>query len=121
MCRCAYPQDILNCLELPFIVYSILKQCWSVGYVSLLTLSSFLRYSGYIRSSVPLACRKRRLNGTVFRMKPQIPRPRSQQIIRSIRSYQMSLKPNKILQFFTRNGDKSIRTLERNTINQSIS
>ena len=27
------------CLELPFIVYSILKQCWSVGYVSLLTLS----------------------------------------------------------------------------------
>ena len=28
-----------KCLELPFIVYSILKQCWSVGYVSLLTLS----------------------------------------------------------------------------------
>ena len=27
------------CLELSFIVYSILKQCWSVGYVSLLTLS----------------------------------------------------------------------------------
>ena len=26
-------------MELPFIVYSILKQCWSVGYVSLLTLS----------------------------------------------------------------------------------
>ena len=26
-------------LELPFIIYSILKQCWSVGYVSLLTLS----------------------------------------------------------------------------------
>ena len=25
------------CLELPFVVYSILKQCWSVGYVSLLT------------------------------------------------------------------------------------
>ena len=55
MCRCAYPQEILfwsfwgaiyvpifvrlQCLELPFIVYSILKQCWSVGYVSLLTLS----------------------------------------------------------------------------------
>ena len=29
----------LYCLELPFIVYSILKLCWSVGYVSLLTLS----------------------------------------------------------------------------------
>ena len=27
------------CLGLPFILYSILKQCWSVGYVSLLTLS----------------------------------------------------------------------------------
>ena len=26
-------------MELPFIVYSILEQCWSVGYVSLLTLS----------------------------------------------------------------------------------
>ena len=26
-------------MELLFIVYSILKQCWSVGYVSLLTLS----------------------------------------------------------------------------------
>ena len=26
-------------MELPFIVYSLLKQCWSVGYVSLLTLS----------------------------------------------------------------------------------
>ena len=34
-CPIARPQ----CLELPFIVYSILKQCWSVGYVSLLTLS----------------------------------------------------------------------------------
>ena len=31
------------CLELPFIVYSIFKQCWSVGYVSLLTLS-FMEY-----------------------------------------------------------------------------
>ena len=31
------------CSELPFIVYSILKQCWSVGYVSLLTLS-FIRW-----------------------------------------------------------------------------
>ena len=29
-------------LELPFIVYSTLKQCWSVGYVSLLTLSFIL-------------------------------------------------------------------------------
>ena len=29
-------------MELPFIVYSILKQCWSVGYVSLLTLSFIL-------------------------------------------------------------------------------
>ena len=28
-----------ECLELPFIVYRILKQCWSVGYVSFLTLS----------------------------------------------------------------------------------
>ena len=27
------------CLELPFVVYSILQQCWSVGYMSLLTLS----------------------------------------------------------------------------------
>ena len=28
-----------SCLELPFIVYSILRQCLSVGYLSLLTLS----------------------------------------------------------------------------------
>ena len=27
------------CLELPIIVYNILKHCWSVGYMSLLTLS----------------------------------------------------------------------------------
>ena len=56
MCRYAFLQKILiwsfwgaiynplfcpiAChLELPFIIYSILKQCWSVGYVSLLTLS----------------------------------------------------------------------------------
>ena len=39
-------------MELPFIVYSILKQCWSVGYVNLLTLSFiynmyFTHYSYY--------------------------------------------------------------------------
>ena len=34
-----WPIDGHWCLEMPFIVYSILKQCWSVGYVSLLTLS----------------------------------------------------------------------------------
>ena len=36
------------CLELPFIVYSILKQCWSVGYVSLLTLSFICLIANWI-------------------------------------------------------------------------
>ena len=31
-------------MELPFVVYSILKQCWRVGYVSFLTLS-FIIYA----------------------------------------------------------------------------
>ena len=36
---------VTNTWELPFVVYSILKQCWSVGYVSLLTLSFILNYT----------------------------------------------------------------------------
>ena len=35
MCRCAYPQEI----SLNYTLFELLKQCWSVGYVSLLTLS----------------------------------------------------------------------------------
>ena len=57
MCRCAFLQEMLvdpfeeqfispflsDCPSLmPFIVYSILKHCRSVGYVSLLTLSFIL-------------------------------------------------------------------------------
>ena len=34
-------------MELPFVVYSILKQCWSVGHVSLLTLSFIYKTNCY--------------------------------------------------------------------------
>ena len=37
---------VTNALELLFVVYSILKQCWSVGYVSLVNLS-FISYKEY--------------------------------------------------------------------------
>ena len=40
---------IAHSLKLSFIVYSTLKQCWSVGYVSLLTLSFIYTFSSTSR------------------------------------------------------------------------
>ena len=43
------------CMELPFIEYSNLKQWWSMGYASLLTLSFIY---AYIISDKPYMCFK---------------------------------------------------------------
>ena len=49
------------CLELPFVVCSILKQCWSVGYVSYLA-HSFFHYLCHKNLTIPyfiiLICNK---------------------------------------------------------------
>ena len=44
-------------MELSFLVYSILKQCWSVGYVSLLTLS-FISSMSFFWVSLSLPVQK---------------------------------------------------------------
>ena len=57
-------------MELPFIgiVYSILKQCWSVGYVSLLTLSFIFPLLIQYRLRIQSKCSCRILKSTQVRL-----------------------------------------------------